>query len=141
MDNKYQQTDMSQEKNLRSLFFRVRLAALIEERGISQRQLADGTKLTPQSISNYVRGARDVPRAEELYALSKYFGVTMESFLDMPSDSDGVGEGNAGHPSKWPNPKVERAVARLEEIVDRLRSQIEELKKSVGYVGKSSPKP
>lgn len=108
---------MTQEKNPRSLFFRTRLCALIAERGISQRQLAGATNLTPQSVSNYVRGTRSLPGAEELYALAKYFQVTMESLLE-PNEAE--------RDRTIPLPAAHRL--KLRRIAKQMKSTAEELK-------------
>ena len=116
-----------QEENTRSLFFRERLGTLLAERGISQRQLAEATRLTPQSISNYMRGTRNLPAAEELYALAKYFGVTMESFLG--ADATQTTSKNIPQTSlTLPTPaKLRRVANRLERIAEDLKSQAKEL--------------
>lgn len=58
-----------------------RLAALLSERGMSQKQLAEATNLTPAAVSRYVSGARE-PRAITVAAMAKALGVT-------PSDITG----------------------------------------------------
>ena len=116
---------MTQEKNPRSLFFRERLANLLAERGISQRQLAEATKLTPQSISNYMRGTRTLPGAEELYALAKYFDVSMESFLQPDgTPSDAKKKAVALIPTRA---KVRRIAKRMEHTASELTSLAREL--------------
>ena len=123
--NKYQQKAMMQEKKTRSLFFRARLDTLLSERGISQRELAAATGLTPQSVSNYVRGTRSLPAAEELYALAKYFGVTMESFL-------GTTDEQTGEDQKKPKPPPKRlhaAAKQLERMAAELKAQADELRR------------
>ncbi len=51
-----------------------RLAALLRERGMSQKELAEATNLTPAAVSRYVNGER-VPRAITIAALAKALGV------------------------------------------------------------------
>lgn len=51
-----------------------RLAALLSERGMSQKQLAKATNLTPAAVSRYVSGARE-PRAVTVAAMAKALGV------------------------------------------------------------------
>ena len=115
-----------QEENPRSLFFRERLGTLLTERGISQRQLAAATKLTPQSISNYVRGTRSLPAAEELYALAKYFNVSMESLLG--SDNDQEASKDKKVVIHAPSPaKMRRITKQIERIAKELKSLVEEI--------------
>lgn len=52
----------------------VRLAALMRERGMNQKQLAEATNLTPAAVSRYINGER-VPRAITIAALAKALGV------------------------------------------------------------------
>ena len=120
---------MMQEENPRSLFFRSRLHALIAERGISQRQLAEATKLTPQSVSNYVRGTRSLPGAEELYALAKYFGVSMESLLGPDHAQQTAKDGKNVAPTAPPKATLRRIAKQMERSSEELKSQAEELKK------------
>lgn len=58
-----------------------RLAALLSERGLSQKQLAEATNLTPAAVSRYVSGVRE-PRAITVAAMAKALGVA-------PSDITG----------------------------------------------------
>ncbi len=51
-----------------------RLAALLSERGMSQKQLAEATNLTPAAVSRYVSGARE-PRAITVAAMARALGV------------------------------------------------------------------
>lgn len=51
-----------------------RLATLLSERGMTQKQLAEATNLTPAAVSRYVSGARE-PRAVTVAAMAKALGV------------------------------------------------------------------
>lgn len=51
-----------------------RLTALLRERGMSQKELAEATNLTPAAVSRYVNDER-VPRAITVAALAKALGV------------------------------------------------------------------
>ena len=51
-----------------------RLTALLRERGMSQKELAEATNLTPAAVSRYINGER-VPRAITIAALAKALGV------------------------------------------------------------------
>jgi transcriptional regulator with XRE-family HTH domain len=59
-----------------------RLGTLLKERGMSQKQLADATNLTPATVSRYINGER-VPRAITIAALAKALKV-------KPSDITGT---------------------------------------------------
>lgn len=128
LNNKYQRKAIMQEENPRSLFFRARLHALIAERGISQRQLAAATKLTPQSVSNYVRGTRSLPGAEELYALAKYFGVSMESLLGPDHIQQTAKDEKNIAPAAPSKAALRRIAKQIERTSEELKLRAGELK-------------
>ena len=51
-----------------------RLSALLRGRGMTQKELAEATNLTPAAISRYINGER-VPRAITIAALAKALEV------------------------------------------------------------------
>lgn len=51
-----------------------RLTILLKERGMSQKELAEATNLTPAAISRYINGDR-TPRAITIAALAQALGV------------------------------------------------------------------
>ena len=51
-----------------------KLAALLRERGMSQKELAEAACLTPASVSRYVNGERE-PRDLTVVALADILGV------------------------------------------------------------------
>lgn len=55
-------------------FFSARLKALLKERGLSQKELAVMTGLTPPAISRYITGER-MPRAIVIAKIAKALGV------------------------------------------------------------------
>jgi transcriptional regulator with XRE-family HTH domain len=68
-----------QEKNSTNVHLASTLSILIEERGLDNTQVAQAINVTPTAIGNYRKGR--VPRAEELFNLARFFGVSMESLL------------------------------------------------------------
>lgn len=52
-----------------------RLAILLKERGMSQKQLAEATNLTPAAVSRYINNER-IPRATTIAAIAKALGVS-----------------------------------------------------------------
>lgn len=120
---------MSQEINQRSLFFRARLRALLGERGITQLQLAIATNLTPQSISNYVRGTRSLPGAEELFALAKFFGVSMDSFLDAGEVEALAGKSDPPSLSPVNRSELRRVAKQVRRNSEELRAHAERLER------------
>ena len=120
---------MTQAKNTRSLFFRARLAALLAERGISQRELAMATQLTPQSVSNYVRGSRSLPGAEELYILARYFNVSMESLLGPDDNQEKSVHKKSATSVPVPPAKLRRIAKQIERLAEELNALVEEMKR------------
>ena len=63
-----------------------RIAALLRESGMTQRELAERVGATEASMSKYVRGERE-PRAEVLANIATALGTTSEYLLGL---SDGI---------------------------------------------------
>ena len=61
--------------------FGKRLSALLEERGMSQRELADKIGITEVSMSRYIRSER-MPRATEIINMAKVLGVQTADLID-----------------------------------------------------------
>jgi len=58
----------------------IRLSELIEEKDISQKDLAKALNLAPQTINNYVQGHR-APDYETLGKMCDFFGCSADYFL------------------------------------------------------------
>lgn len=59
----------------------MRLKDLLQEKGMTQRELADRTGLTEATISRYVNGTRR-PRGEALLNIALTLGVTTDYLLE-----------------------------------------------------------
>ena len=106
--------------------FRERLTALVAREGLTQQQLAAATGLSQSTISHYLRGTRALPRAEELFALSRHFAVTMEWLLgveDAALAANPVADVKAA-------PAVDNAA--LLQVADTLHEQVERLRQMAG---------
>ena len=125
---------MLQEENSVSLLFRSRLQVLLEERGVSQRQLALSTGVSQQTINNYMRGVTKLPGAEELLALSRYFGVPMEHFLtdDTKAGMTGSEAKPAVAPRSVPASEVRLAAKRMHRQIEELRVEADRLERLGG---------
>lgn len=66
-----------------------RIKTLLEEKNITQKELAKITGLTESAISHYVKGDR-VPRGANLVKIAKALGVTTDELLynDNPSNKE-----------------------------------------------------
>ncbi len=64
-----------------------RLAALLKEHEMSQKQLAQATGLTPAAVSRYVSGARE-PRAITIAAMAKALGVEVTDITGTPTEQE-----------------------------------------------------
>lgn len=60
------------------------LKQLLEESGISQKQLASHLNIAPTTLGNYIRGMRE-PDFEILKLFASYFNVTTDYLLDYRS--------------------------------------------------------
>ena len=90
---------------------------------MSQRKLATAIQLSPGAVSNYLSGGRTLPRAEELLALARYFGVSVEWLLGEDGGSSSDHDHKLAPSPLKPHPKAAelRAVVRqLKRLVARL---------------------
>lgn len=58
-----------------------KLRALIEERGITQKELASHLNIAPSTVSSYVQNTRE-PDFVTLKLIAKYFDVSIDYLLD-----------------------------------------------------------
>lgn len=64
-----------------------KLSALLRERGMSQKELAEAASLTPASVSRYVNGERE-PRAPTIAALAKVLGVKSSDIIGTSDEQE-----------------------------------------------------
>lgn len=65
--------------------FSVKLRLLIEERSLTQRQVAKDLNIAPSTMGGYVQGNSE-PDFETLKRLAQYFDVTTDYLLNIHSD-------------------------------------------------------
>ena len=126
---------MKQQESSVSLLFRSRLQVLLEERGVSQRQLAMATGVSQQTINNYMRGVTKLPGAEELLALSRYFQVPMEHFLtDDTKAARTAGQQTKGvvAPPSIPASEIRVVAKRMHRQIEERRAEAERLERLGG---------
>ena len=61
------------------------LRGLLEEREISQKQLAKDLNIAPSTIGNYIRSTRE-PDFDSVRRIAAYFGVSADYLLGMSSE-------------------------------------------------------
>jgi transcriptional regulator with XRE-family HTH domain len=66
--------------------FSDRLRQLIEDCGISQKQLAQEIQMSPSTLANYVQGSRE-PDFDTLMRLARYFHITTDYLLGFQLDT------------------------------------------------------
>ena len=64
-----------------------KLAALLRERGMSQKELAEAACLTPASVSRYVNGERE-PRVLTVAALADVLGVKPSDIIGTSDEQE-----------------------------------------------------
>lgn len=64
-----------------------KLAVLLKERGMSQKELAAAAGLTPASVSRYVNGERD-PRALTVATLADTLGVKPSDLIGTSDEQE-----------------------------------------------------
>lgn len=64
-----------------------KLAALLKERGMSQKELAEAACLTSASVSRYVNGERE-PRALTVAALADVLGVKPSDIIGTSDEQE-----------------------------------------------------
>lgn len=60
------------------------LRALLEDRGITQKQLATDLNISASTLGNYIRNLRQ-PDFETIKTIARYFSVSTDYLLDYPS--------------------------------------------------------
>jgi len=60
------------------------LRQLMEERDITQKYLADGLKIGPSTLGNYIQNTRQ-PDYEMLKSIATYFNVSIDYLLEFSS--------------------------------------------------------
>lgn len=70
-----------------SLEFGQRLALLLNQMGLSQKELAIKTELTEAAVSRYIAGVRE-PRAITVSKIAKALGVSPQVLLGEEADED-----------------------------------------------------
>lgn len=93
------------------------LSKLLQDHGLSARELARQTGLPQSTLNNYLSG-RGPTKPEQILAIAKYFNVSMELLLfgedDRPPTlndvlTEGLFEG-------WLKVKIERAIPNAKKI-------------------------
>lgn len=65
--------------------FAERLKELIEERGFTLKEVADGVHATPMAVSYWARGIKQ-PTAEKIIELADFFDVSTDFLLGRRED-------------------------------------------------------
>jgi transcriptional regulator with XRE-family HTH domain len=59
------------------------LRNLLDERSLSQKELAGALNMAPSTLGNYIRNEREADY-ETLKVFARYFGVSVDYLLDFP---------------------------------------------------------
>ena len=63
----------------------------MEEKGLTQIELAARAPISQSAVSKYIRGTQE-PKSRELHAISKALGVSMDSWFTSLQPPVGAGE-------------------------------------------------
>lgn len=110
---------MPQENTSKNVHFASKLRTLLDEKGMTNAQLAALIEVTPTSVGNYCNGRE--PKSGELYRLSKVFGVSMEELL-----TGTVGPRGGAADSVW-KLKAEHAEQKLNALKTALTGLIKKI--------------
>lgn len=111
-----------QEKNELIEKFSARFSEAIRQSGKKQKEIAFAVTITEQTLSKYKRGER-IPDTEELYRLSRFFGVSMNWLL---GDNDPI----VSSPHPFSPLETDRLRNKLNMATIALEAIIKELKTS-----------
>ena len=63
------------------------LTRLLDDRNLSQIEVAEALKVPPQTMNSWVKGVT-IPRMGKIQALADYFGVNKSDIIDEKLDTD-----------------------------------------------------
>lgn len=108
-----------QENKPKNVHFASKLRTLLDEKGMTNAQLAALINVTPTSVGNYCNGRE--PKSGELYRISKVFGITMEELLTgQPGPQHGASD------SVW-KLKAEHAEQKLAAVKSALSGLLKKI--------------
>ena len=102
-------------ENLRNAIFDKRLKAV---------DVANATKITPSVISRYLTGAHQ-PSTDNLFAISKYLGISPEALLSSSEAPESSGSSRYIYISD-----KDKVIAVQEELLKHLEKQIKNLEEA-----------
>ena len=112
-------TSLQEENERLESFLQSRVIAVLENSGMSQREVAEGSGLSETSISNYLKGKR-TPGAVELFRLAKVLNVSMDTFFPDRNEPDAKRQAQAigamDRFKKVVNDAVQTALHELAEV-------------------------
>lgn len=77
--------DADRDSKKQSFTFGERVAQLLKDKGISQREFADKCNITEVSMSRYIQGTR-VPKAPLITTMAKHLGVSADYLLGLTDE-------------------------------------------------------
>lgn len=98
----------------------------MRERELTQAGLAEALGVTQGAVSGWCGGA--IPKGDQLFALARFFGVTMEAMLMNRRSFESMSVCEDPVPYQVPDPRAKEAkaiAAELERLAARMRSSFD----------------
>jgi transcriptional regulator with XRE-family HTH domain len=103
---------MSKKKNVHAETFTKQLKKLMDDKALTQQQVADAAKVARPTVGKWLQGT--VPGAGQLFDLASANGVNVQYFFEIEPKSE-----LTYYPITGNTPEVQ---PRLPELIDRLRN-------------------
>ncbi|KRM61398.1 repressor C1 [Paucilactobacillus vaccinostercus DSM 20634] len=100
----------------------MKIAALRNERNLTQKELAEALNFSKQEISNWETGLKK-PRISAMYQLAQYFDVTISELLDEHLDPEHIDRTARILASHLPSDLSEEELKKITEYIDSFKRE------------------
>lgn len=100
----------------------LKIAALRNERNLTQKELAEALNFSKQEISNWETGLKK-PRISAMYQLTEYFNVTISELLDEHLDSGHIEKTARILASHLPSDLTDEELKKITDYIDSFKRE------------------
>lgn len=100
----------------------LKIAALRNERNLTQKELAEALHFSKQEISNWETGLKK-PRIGAMYRLADYFNVTISELFDERLDADQIERTARILASHLPSDLSDEELAQITDYIDSFKHE------------------